>query len=98
MTSPHAQTPLRQLLPARFAELAFLFAAPDEIFSAAEHEIYLRLQNETEELAQPCALPPEIVVIMKATRLCNLRCTYCHAWKEGPDQVMPFEVLAKTTR
>lgn len=39
-----------------------------------------------------------MVLIMKATRLCNLRCTYCHAWKEGPNQVMEFEVLAKTTR
>jgi uncharacterized protein len=98
MSVPHPPTLLSRFLPARFAELAFLCAAPDQIFSASEHEIFLRLRDETEDLAQPCALPPQIVLIMKATRLCNLRCTYCHAWKEGPDQVMPFEVLARTTR
>ena len=37
-----------------------------------------------------------LVVVMKATRLCNLRCTYCHSWKEGPGQVMTFEVLCKS--
>jgi uncharacterized protein len=34
-----------------------------------------------------------IGLIVKATRLCNLRCTYCHEWRTGRDQVMPFEVL-----
>lgn len=38
-----------------------------------------------------------VVVVMKATRLCNLRCTYCHFWKEGPNQVMRFPVLARAT-
>src|SRR5688572_22371842 len=98
MSLPRARMPLGPFLPGRFAELAFLFAAPDEIFSAPEHEIFLRLRDDTEDLARPCALAPQIVMIMKATRLCNLRCTYCHAWIEGPDQVMSFEVLAKTTR
>ncbi len=32
-------------------------------------------------------------LIIKATRLCNLRCTYCTDWREGPDQTMPFDVL-----
>jgi uncharacterized protein len=39
-----------------------------------------------------------LVVVMKATRRCNLRCTYCHFWREGPDSTMPFDVLVKTTR
>lgn len=38
-----------------------------------------------------------VVVVMKATRLCNLRCTYCHFWSEGPNQVMRFPVLARAT-
>jgi uncharacterized protein len=41
---------------------------------------------------------PAIVLIMKATRLCNLRCTYCHFWRSGPDQVMSFEVMATAIR
>ncbi|AKJ03246.1 uncharacterized protein ATI61_11885 [Archangium gephyra] len=35
-----------------------------------------------------------VCVIAKLTRLCNLRCVYCHDWAEGPNQTMRFEVLA----
>ena len=89
---------LHRILPARFSELDFLFASPDEILSRSEQEIFSRLQIEEFDLTQPCRFRSPTVLIMKATRLCNLRCTYCHAWKEGPNQVMPFEVLMKTTR
>jgi uncharacterized protein len=34
-------------------------------------------------------------LIVKATRLCNLRCTYCHDWRTGPDQTMTFSVMAR---
>lgn len=34
-------------------------------------------------------------LIVKATRYCNLRCGYCHDWRSGPDQTMPFPVLAR---
>lgn len=37
-------------------------------------------------------------LIIKATRLCNLRCAYCHDWRTGRDQRMPFRVLAAMTR
>jgi len=36
-------------------------------------------------------------LMIKATRLCNLRCAYCHDWRAGRDQVMPFSVLAHMT-
>src|SRR5581483_2761405 len=36
-------------------------------------------------------------LIVKATRLCNLRCSYCHDWRSGPDQTMSFPVLARMT-
>jgi uncharacterized protein len=36
-------------------------------------------------------------LIVKATRLCNLRCTYCHDWRSGPNQTMSFPVLAHMT-
>ncbi|MCF6439143.1 darobactin maturation radical SAM/SPASM protein DarE [Pseudoalteromonas luteoviolacea] len=35
----------------------------------------------------------KVVVVLKATRLCNLRCTYCHSWAEGPNQTVKFENL-----
>lgn len=34
-------------------------------------------------------------LIVKATRLCNLRCTYCHDWRAGPNQTMNFSVMAR---
>jgi uncharacterized protein len=37
----------------------------------------------------------ECTVIVKVTRLCNLRCVYCHDWREGAGQTMPFPVLAR---
>lgn len=39
-----------------------------------------------------------VALIVKGTRTCNLRCTYCHDWAEGPGQTMSFEVLATLTR
>ena len=36
----------------------------------------------------------EIGLTVKATRLCNLRCTYCHDWRSGAGHTMSFEVLA----
>lgn len=36
-------------------------------------------------------------LIVKATRLCNLRCDYCHDWRAGPNQSMSFPVLARMT-
>jgi uncharacterized protein len=42
-------------------------------------------------MKRSCAL------IVKATRWCNLRCDYCHDWRAGAGQVMPFPVLAHMT-
>ncbi len=39
----------------------------------------------------------DVTLIVKATRLCNLRCTYCHEWRAGPGNTMSFEVLATMT-
>ena len=36
-------------------------------------------------------------LIVKATRLCNLRCSYCHDWRSGPNQTMRFPALAQLT-
>ena len=37
-----------------------------------------------------------VTLIVKATRLCNLRCSYCHDWRAS-GEMMSFEVLAKKT-
>jgi uncharacterized protein len=42
-------------------------------------------------------MPSHLGLIVKATRLCNLRCTYCHDWRTGPGQTMAFPVLVRMT-
>lgn len=37
----------------------------------------------------------KLVIVLKATRLCNLRCTYCHSWAEGPNQSISFDILIR---
>lgn len=36
--------------------------------------------------------------ILKVTRRCNLRCTYCHDWRAGADAAMPFDVRLAALR
>jgi len=36
-----------------------------------------------------------LTLIVKATRLCNLRCTYCKDWRSGENHTMTFEVMAR---
>lgn len=93
------QDALRALL--KLAAAADPFSAlaaqpPQAILSAREAAEYERLAVEPSPLTPgPRSL---LIVILKATRLCNLRCTYCFSWREGPNQVMSFPVLARTIR
>ena len=62
------------------------------------HEVELFHTLAAEPPSKVEGLRPSLVIVMKATRLCNLRCTYCHFWRDGRNQIMPFEVLARATR
>jgi uncharacterized protein len=48
-------------------------------------------------LLQPVGRPLDyagyLCAIVKLTRLCNLRCTYCHDWRAGRDSTMDFTTL-----
>jgi uncharacterized protein len=71
------------------------WAPPATLFTPDQAELIQHLA------AQPDPEPggsPVLTVIMKSTRLCNLRCTYCHSWRGGPNQTMTFPVLAHATR
>jgi uncharacterized protein len=84
------QAALRALLRrARPEPIAPAEATPEELAEADRMAL------------QPDPAPsgvPVLTMIMKATRLCNLRCTYCHSWRTGPNQTMTFPVLARATR
>ncbi|UWU14379.1 radical SAM protein [Rhizobium sullae] len=70
---------------------------PEEAVLNRRERAMLR-QIEQTPVDETPARSPSMIIVMKATRLCNLRCTYCHAWREGPGHVMSFAVLARTIR
>ncbi len=78
---------------AAFRELAA--EPPEAVLTERERDYLQRL--EAEPVPAP-GLRPVVSVVMKGTRLCNLRCTYCNYWREGPNQVMRFPVLARAIR
>lgn len=65
--------------------------------SLEENQSYLDLRDSYQESSIQAAFD-SLVVILKTTRLCNLRCVYCNQWKAGPGQVMDFNILVKLIR
>ncbi len=65
----------------------------EDILSLQEIDILERIESEV--ISPPDLPQATLVIILKATRLCNLRCNYCNSWRAGPGQVMDFEVLAR---
>jgi serine-type anaerobic sulfatase-maturating enzyme len=60
-------------------------------------------ERETLEglLAEPYpepGLPPSAAFIIRTTRACNLRCSYCYVWPDGPGQTMTFSLMARVIR
>lgn len=77
--------------------IASLAAQPPEaVLDPGEVETLHRI--EAEPAPTTAGLRPTLALIVKVTRLCNLRCTYCRSWAEGANQSMPFEILARAVR
>jgi uncharacterized protein len=70
--------------------------SPEKILSHSEKLYYDHLIQDDVDVVNK--INHDLVMIMKATRLCNLRCVYCHSWRSGPNQVMQFSVLARAIR
>lgn len=75
---------------------------PAQALLSTEELHIFHTEQQQAVTAQPVAAK-KLVVVLKATRLCNLRCTYCHSWAEGPNQTKPnqtmrFDILARTIR
>src|SRR2546427_4314675 len=75
------------------AELQTSLRTAWPLFSASEKQWLAGLADAPTTIQHQ-----RLCLIVKATRLCNLRCSYCTFWREGPNQVMPLVVLAKATR
>ncbi|WP_299998159.1 darobactin maturation radical SAM/SPASM protein DarE [uncultured Cedecea sp.] len=63
-----------------------------DLLDTEEQNIF-HIEIQREITVQPL-IAKKLVIVLKATRLCNLRCTYCHSWAEGPNQTMSFEIMA----
>ncbi len=81
--------------PAAIAALAFLDQPAAAILNPRQIDDLAAARAALTGLDRAPAYPPTLYVILKATRLCNLRCTYCNAWREGADQVMSFAMMAR---
>ncbi len=94
----HEHVALQTLLDLATGDAPFreLAAEPAEAVLTAQEQAYLK-RLEAEPVPEP-GLRPVVSVVMKGTRLCNLRCTYCNYLREGPNQVMRFPVLARAIR
>ncbi|MGW1993747.1 radical SAM protein [Embleya sp. NPDC001921] len=67
---------------------------PSAFFSAVDTGIITRMRGTRAAGANTRPQLLDATVIVKLTRQCNLRCSYCHDWRAGPDQSMPMPVLA----
>lgn len=86
--------PLEALLPKLSFESRRLLP-PESILDADEVEEFESVLGESRAWRTASIGHDRLVVILKLTRLCNLRCTYCHAWRDGPGQVMAFATVAR---
>ncbi len=66
---------------------------PEAILTGPEIAVLDAAKGRVE--ADQCAEIHSLVVILKATRRCNLRCTYCRAWRDDDSPDMSFDVLAE---
>lgn len=68
---------------------------PDvDLFTPQELALVERLDAHSQKAPTPS---PAMTLIVKGTRLCNLRCSYCNDWRAGPNQSMKVPVLAHLT-
>jgi uncharacterized protein len=81
--------------PAVIDALSFLDSPADAILNARQLEDLAAATADIAGRDRAPAYPATLYVILKATRLCNLRCSYCSAWREGADQVMSFAMMAR---
>ena len=89
-----ALTAMLHAMP-RDPELAALAAEPaTSMLKADEIQMFEALRDGP--APQGRGLRQSLVLVMKATRHCNLRCTYCHFWSNEGNQTMNFEVLARS--
>lgn len=76
----------------------FTIEEQDEI---TRHPLPARVTSRV-DLRQPVGRPLDyagyLCVILKVTRACNLRCSYCTDWRAGPNTTMSFAALVRSVQ
>lgn len=67
----------------------------ESLFSEREIKILDEILSVTTDFGNPGA--DSITVVIKATRLCNLRCDYCASWSIGKGNVISFRSILERT-
>lgn len=79
----------------------------ERLFSAEESKLVqgmtvaspsLRRVDLRQRVGQPMNYQGYLCAILKITRACNLRCTYCTDWREGAGATMPFSLQARAVQ
>lgn len=71
----------------------FLYRKTSDILSPAEEAVLHALEKKSSRTSRPTI--GDLTLIVKATRQCTLRCTYCHDWRGKRKEVMHFDVMAR---
>lgn len=83
---------------------AMMTVPPEQLFDAAERQHIPDLAGEDESLptidlrqkvGRPIDYRGYLCVILKVTRLCNLRCTYCKDWSAQADTTVSIAFLSR---
>lgn len=75
--------------------LAGLATYPEATLFRPGDAAMLRRVRASPPVPSALAPPRAVTGIVKITRACNLRCTYCHDWRAGPNTGMPPETQAR---
>src|SRR5689334_13174066 len=87
--SVHERRIFDLVLPARIKKrvsprMEFLNSPPENILTSEEAALLRKIESGGDASGKR-ARQQHLTLIMKATRSCNLRCTYCFSWTSGPD-------------
>ncbi|MHC4569751.1 MAG: hypothetical protein ACYTE3_28830, partial [Planctomycetota bacterium] len=70
----------------------FLYIKTTDLLSPDEEEVLHSLENRSKRGRRPATA--DLLLVVKVTRQCTLRCAYCNDWRDNRKGVMSFPVMA----
>lgn len=99
LTSNLKNTDLEKIITQDYRQMsAYLIGKMSAQDLLDKEEQYIFNTELQQEIKSKPLNAKKLIIVLKATRLCNLRCTYCHSWAEGPNQTMSFKIMVNAIR